>query len=39
MKANHGDLLDKINDTGDYSDEIQAGLKAVAEEFIATGAY
>ncbi len=39
MKANHGDLLDKINATGDYSDEIQAGLKAVAEEFKKTGAY
>ncbi len=39
MKAHHGELLEKINATGDLNDEIQSGLKAVAEEFKATGAY
>jgi F-type H+/Na+-transporting ATPase subunit alpha len=37
--ANHQSLLDKINETGDYSDEIQAGLKKVCEEFAEKGAY
>jgi F-type H+-transporting ATPase subunit alpha len=39
MKAHHGELLEKINATCDLNDEIQSGLKAVAEEFKATGAY
>ncbi len=33
------DLLDKIDSTGDYSDEIQASLKAVCEGFAKKGAY
>ena len=37
--ANHQTLLDKINESGDYSDEIQAGLKKVCEEFAEKGAY
>ncbi|KXS38221.1 MAG: F-type H+-transporting ATPase subunit alpha [Halomonadaceae bacterium T82-2] len=36
MKAEHGELLDKINQTGDYSDEIKQGLKAGVEKFKAT---
>ena len=36
MKAEHGDLLDKINQTGDYNDEIKDGLKSGLEKFKAT---
>ncbi|MDH4108769.1 MAG: F0F1 ATP synthase subunit alpha [Gammaproteobacteria bacterium] len=38
-RANHGDLLDTINKTGDYSDEIAAGLKACCVGFAQKGAY
>ena len=38
-RANHKDLLDKINESGDYSDAIQAGLKKVCEAFAEKGAY
>jgi F-type H+-transporting ATPase subunit alpha len=38
-QANNGDLLNKINDTGDYNDEIVAGLKAICEGFAEKGAY
>ncbi len=36
MRSEHGDLLDNINEGGDYSDEIQQGLKAALNEFIKT---
>ncbi|MEQ9561116.1 MAG: F0F1 ATP synthase subunit alpha [Woeseiaceae bacterium] len=38
-RANHGDLLDNINKTGNYDEEIQKGLKAVCEAFATKGAY
>jgi F-type H+-transporting ATPase subunit alpha len=38
-RANHGELLDKINKTGDYNEEIQAGLKTICEGFATKGAY
>ena len=38
-RANNGDLLDTINETGEYSDEIEAGLKAVCDSFAEKGAY
>jgi F-type H+-transporting ATPase subunit alpha len=38
-RANHKDLLDRINESGDYSEEIQAGLKQVCEAFAEKGAY
>ena len=38
-RANSGDLLDKINDTGEYGDDIQAGLKTVCDAFAEKGAY
>ena len=38
-RANHKDLLDKINESGDYSEAIQAGLKLVCEAFAEKGAY
>ena len=37
--ANHQALLDKINESGDYSDEIQSGLTEVCDAFAKTGAY
>jgi F-type H+-transporting ATPase subunit alpha len=38
-KASHGHMLDAINETGDYDDEITAGLKAICDEFAEKGAY
>ena len=38
-RDNHVELLDRINETGDYNDEIAAGLKALVEEFKSSGAY
>ena len=38
-RDNHAELLDRINDSGDYNDEIQAGLKKLVEEFKTSGAY
>jgi F-type H+-transporting ATPase subunit alpha len=38
-KANHGDLLDSINESGDYNDEIAASLKGVCDGFAEKGAY
>jgi F-type H+-transporting ATPase subunit alpha len=36
MKAEHGELLDKINETGDYSDEIQKSLSEAVTKYKAT---
>ena len=36
MKSEHAELLDKINQSGDYNDEIQQGLKQGLEQFKAT---
>ncbi|HSD69980.1 MAG TPA: F0F1 ATP synthase subunit alpha [Woeseiaceae bacterium] len=38
-RANYGEFLDKINKTGAYDDEIQAGLKKICEGFATKGAY
>jgi F-type H+-transporting ATPase subunit alpha len=38
-RANHQDLLDRINEKGDYNDEIQAALRKVCEGFAEKGAY
>ena len=38
-RSNHGALLDKINATADYNDEIAAGLKKAVEDFKANGAW
>jgi F-type H+-transporting ATPase subunit alpha len=38
-RANNKDLLDNINKTGNYDEEIQKGLKAVCEAFATKGAY
>ncbi len=38
-RANHGDLLDSINASGDYNDDIAAQLKACCDGFAEKGAY
>lgn len=38
-RSSHGDLIQKINDTGAYSDEILDGLKTVLEGFKANGVW
>jgi len=37
--ANHADLIKKIDESGGYDDEIQAGLKKVLDEFKETGTW
>jgi F-type H+-transporting ATPase subunit alpha len=39
LKSNNGDLLDKINETGDYDDDIEAGMRAALDNFKANGVY
>ncbi len=39
MRASHTALLDKINTTGDYNDEIESDLTAAIEDFKATGSW
>ncbi len=39
VKSNNSDLLDKINESGDYNEEIIAGLKSAIETFKANGVY
>jgi F-type H+-transporting ATPase subunit alpha len=36
---NFSDLLETVNSTGDYSDEIQAGMKKAVEDFKRNGTY
>ena len=38
-RANHSDILDSINESGDYNDDIAADLKKVCEAFAEKGAY
>jgi len=38
-RANHADLIEQVDSTGDYSDEIVAGMKTALDAFKATGAY
>ncbi len=37
--SHFGDLMAKINETADYSDEIQAGMRKCLEDFKANGAW
>ncbi len=39
MKSNHADLIARINETGDYNDDIAAEMKAALENFKANGVY
>src|SRR6056300_30430 len=36
MNAEYSDLMNKINETGDYNEEIQSAFKAAMEKFIST---
>ena len=38
-RANAQDLLEKINSSGDYDDDVQEGLKSLVDGFKETGAY
>ena len=39
VRANHAELMDTINATGDYNDDIANGLRKAIEDFKANGAY
>jgi F-type H+-transporting ATPase subunit alpha len=39
MRASQMDLMDKINDSGDYNDEIEASLRTAIEDFKASGSW
>ncbi len=39
MRASQSGLMEQINATGDYNDDIVAGLKAAVEDFKATGSW
>ncbi len=39
MKSNHADLIAKINESGDYNDDIAAQMKSALDNFKANGVY
>jgi len=39
MKSNHAELIARINETGDYNDDIAAQMKAALDNFKANGVY
>jgi F-type H+/Na+-transporting ATPase subunit alpha len=39
VRAHHKALLDQINSSGDYDEDIEAGLRKALQDFAATGAY
>ena len=39
LNADHSALMKKINETGDYNDEIQSGMKSALDKFKATQTY
>ncbi|MGD9000764.1 MAG: F0F1 ATP synthase subunit alpha, partial [Granulosicoccaceae bacterium] len=39
LNSSYADLMNKINETADWNDEIEAGLKAAVEDFKANNAY
>tara|TARA_B100000085_G_scaffold284542_1_gene317919 strand:- start:1550 stop:3091 length:1542 start_codon:yes stop_codon:yes gene_type:complete len=38
-RSNEGELLEKINKTGDYNDDIEAALKKICDDFAKNGSY
>ncbi|GIX31647.1 MAG: ATP synthase subunit alpha [Porticoccaceae bacterium] len=36
MKAEHGDLMKQVDETGDWNPDIEAGFKAALDKFVAT---
>ncbi|MBB3061555.1 F0F1 ATP synthase subunit alpha [Microbulbifer rhizosphaerae] len=39
MNSEHAELMEKVNSSGDYNDEIESGFKAAIEKFVATGSW
>jgi F-type H+-transporting ATPase subunit alpha len=39
LRASQTNLMDKINTSGDYNDEIEAGMRAAIEDFKATATW
>ena len=39
LKSNEAELIAKINETGDYNDEIEAAMTAAIEKFKATSTW
>ena len=39
IKSNYGELLDKINSTGDFNDEIESAMRAALDDFKAKGVF
>ena len=39
IRSKNSDLLDKINETGDFNSDIEDGMKAAIEDFKANGVY
>ncbi|WP_250460694.1 F0F1 ATP synthase subunit alpha [Microbulbifer litoralis] len=39
MNSEHAELMEKVNSTGSYNDEIDGAFKAAIEKFVATGSW
>jgi len=39
MKSNYAELMDKINESGDFDDDIEAAMKSALDDFKANGVY
>ena len=39
VRSGHQGILDQINEAGDYNDDIEAGMKAAIDDFVANGVY
>ena len=39
LKSNNADLIDKINETAEYNDEVEAAMRAAMDNFKANGVY
>ena len=39
IRSNNQEMLDKINESGDYNDDIAAEIKKAIEDFKASGVY
>ena len=38
-RSNEGELLENINKTGDYNDDIEASMKKICDDFVKNGSY
>ena len=39
MRSNHQNILDQVNDTGDWNDDLQAAFKNAVEAYKANGSW